>query len=79
MSISLADQQLLLSMREARRILDKCGAEPTERYFYNTMPLEEYLNYPAGVTALEVEKLTEDFEWIQSLCDRTKNKRRRML
>lgn len=69
--------KLLLSMREAKIILNKCGAESTERYFYNTMPVEEYLNYPTGVTALELEKLTEDFEWIKSLCN--KNKRRRLL
>jgi hypothetical protein len=58
-------------MREARRILNECGAEPAKRYFYNTMPIEEYLNYPTGVTALEVE----DFEWVKSLCNRTKRRR----
>lgn len=60
-----------LSMIEVKRTLNKCGANPLQRYFYNTMPIEEYLNYPTGVTALEVE----DFEWIRSLCNRTKRRR----
>ena len=66
MSISFTNTQMLLAMKEAKRTLDK-----TERYFYNTVPVEEYLNYPTGVTALEVE----DFEWIRSLCYRTKRRR----